>query len=143
MGALVGENHPVILAYGRFLWMHERMQTRLESELDHVHGRRLGFAMMDFHAQLTWRNWWVMLLDSSKRNHVTPPDFCQCLSMIDPHSYFMWLPTVTNAPALLALCATTGVGGQSLASNSVVPSVAAHSGVRDVAAPDTSGVAPA
>jgi hypothetical protein len=65
LGALVGNNHPVMLVYGRFLRMYERMQTRLESGLDDSHGRRLDPAIMNFHAQLAWRNWLVTQLDSS------------------------------------------------------------------------------
>jgi hypothetical protein len=46
MGALVGNSHPVILAYGRLFCMYERMQTRLERELDHAHGQRLRPALI-------------------------------------------------------------------------------------------------
>jgi hypothetical protein len=93
MGALVGTNHPVILAYGRFLRMYERMQTRLEtrleSQLEHAHGRRLGPALMNFHAQLAWRNWLVLQLDGSERNHAPPPDFCKGLSMLESQNNLM------------------------------------------------------
>jgi hypothetical protein len=41
-----GGSHPVVLAYGRFLSLYERLETRLESELDHAHGRRLGPASL-------------------------------------------------------------------------------------------------
>jgi hypothetical protein len=106
VGAVVGNNHPVILAYGRFLCMCESMQTCLESELEYAHGRRLGPAMMSFHAQVAWRNWLVTQLNSSERSQVSPPDFCQGLNMLESQNNLMWFPTVTNAPALLALCAS-------------------------------------
>jgi hypothetical protein len=110
LGTLVGNNHPVILSYGRFLCVYERMQTRLERELDYVHGRRLGPAMMNFHAQLAWRNWLVTQFDIRERSHVSPPDFCQGLNMLESQNNLMWLPTVTNVPDLLALC-TSSRGG--------------------------------
>jgi hypothetical protein len=73
--------------------MYERMQTRLESELDYAHGRRLGPVMMNFNAQLAWRNWLVTQLDSSERSHVSLPDFFQGLNMLESQNNFMWLPT--------------------------------------------------
>jgi hypothetical protein len=106
MDALVGNSRPVVLAYGQFLRMYEHMQTRLEIELDHAHGRRSGPAMMKFHAQLAWRNWLVTQLYSSERSNVNPPYFCQGMSMLESQNNLMWLPTVTNVPALLALRAT-------------------------------------
>jgi hypothetical protein len=140
LDALVGKNHSVILAYGRFLRMYERMQTRLESELDYAHGRRLGPALMNFHAQLAWRNWLVTQLDSSERSHVNPHDFCQCLSMLESQNNLMWIPTVTNVPALLALCASPRGGDPSPVSNLAIPSVPP---LRATAAPAVVGTAPA
>jgi hypothetical protein len=60
MGALVGPVHPVVGTYGRFLRKYSRMLTRLEFEIDHVHGRRLGPSIMTLHVQLAWRNWLVV-----------------------------------------------------------------------------------
>jgi hypothetical protein len=48
MGALLGNPHPVVGAYGRFLRRNSRMLTRLEFEIDHAHGRRLGSSIMTF-----------------------------------------------------------------------------------------------
>jgi hypothetical protein len=58
-----------ILVYGRFLRMYERIHTWLESELDRAHDRHLRSVLMNFHAQLDWRNWLVMQLDGSEKNH--------------------------------------------------------------------------
>jgi hypothetical protein len=55
MGALLGPAHPVVGAYDRFLRRYSRMLTRLEFEIDHAHGRRLGPSIMTFHVQLAWR----------------------------------------------------------------------------------------
>jgi hypothetical protein len=55
LGALMRNLHPMVLAHGRFLHLYERLGIRLESELDHAYGRRLGPAMMVFHVQLNIR----------------------------------------------------------------------------------------
>jgi hypothetical protein len=60
--ALIGNSHPVVLAYGRFLRLYERHETRLESELGHAYGRRLGPTLVVFHVSswstIVWSvNW--------------------------------------------------------------------------------------
>jgi hypothetical protein len=42
MGAIMGVIHPIITANGHFLRKYDHMITRLESEVDQVHGGRLG-----------------------------------------------------------------------------------------------------
>jgi hypothetical protein len=64
MGALLGNGHPAVTAYGRFLRRYIRMLTRLELEIDHAHGRCLGPSLMTFHVQLAWRNWMVVQLEA-------------------------------------------------------------------------------
>jgi hypothetical protein len=59
MGAFLGPAQPVAGTYGPFLRKFSRMLTRLEFEIDHVHGPRLGPSIMMFHVQLAWRNWMV------------------------------------------------------------------------------------
>jgi hypothetical protein len=54
---LMGNAHPVVLAYGRFLRLYERLETRLESELDYAYARCLGPSLMVFHVQLAILNW--------------------------------------------------------------------------------------
>jgi hypothetical protein len=54
---LLGDAHPVRVAYGRFMRLHYRMETRLESNLDHAYGIWLGPALVVFHVQLALRNW--------------------------------------------------------------------------------------
>jgi hypothetical protein len=103
----MGNLHPVVLAYGRFLQLYERLETRLESDLDHAYGRRLGPSLMVFHVQLNIRNWIECQLDVAETECSSPPDFCQGLHMLEVQNNIMWLPTVTNAPALLALRLTT------------------------------------
>jgi hypothetical protein len=60
----MGTAHPVITDYGRFLRKYEKIIIRLESEVDQVHGRRLGLALVTFHVQLAWRNWLATQLDT-------------------------------------------------------------------------------
>jgi hypothetical protein len=93
---------------------------------------------MNFRAQLAWRNWLVTQLDSGERSHVNPPDFCQGLSILESQYNLMWLPTVTNAPALLDMRATPRGGAPNPVSNLVTPSVAPP---RGAAAPAVVGVA--
>jgi hypothetical protein len=64
MDALLGHTHPAVIAYSHFLRRYNRMLTRLEFEIDHDHGRYLCPSIMNFHVQLTWRNWMVVQLDS-------------------------------------------------------------------------------
>jgi hypothetical protein len=107
LGALLGDDHPVLLAYGRFLCLYHCMETCLDSELDHAYGCRLGPALVVFHVQLTLRNWYMQQLDVQERNQIAPPDFCQGLHMLEVQNNLMWLPTVTSIPSMLALRATT------------------------------------
>jgi hypothetical protein len=90
MGALLGPAHPLVGAYGRFLWRYIRMRTRLEFEIDHAHGCRLGPSIMTFNVQLAWRNWMVVQLDSGETESET-------------QNNLMWLPSVTNVPLLISL----------------------------------------
>jgi hypothetical protein len=85
------------------------LETRLESDLDHAHGCCLGPALMVFHVQLAILNWLVCQVDMEETEHLSPPDFCQGLHMLEVQNNLMWLPTMTNVPALLALRATTRV----------------------------------
>jgi hypothetical protein len=107
LGALMGNAHPVVLAYGRFLQLYERLETRFESELDHAYGHTLGPALMVFHVQLAIRNWLACQLDVAKNEYLPPPNFCQGLHILEVQNNLMWLPTTTNVPALLALHVTT------------------------------------
>jgi hypothetical protein len=123
MGALLGPAHPVVGTYGRFLKEYSRMLTRLEFEIDHVHGRRLGPSIMTFHVQLAWRNWLVVQLDYGKTESISPQDFGAGLSILETQKNLMWLPSVTNVPLLLSL----SLGGRTPAPAPVVaraPSVA-------------------
>jgi hypothetical protein len=101
MGALLGHLHPVVTAYGRSLRRYRRMLTRLEFEIDHAHGRRLGPAIMTFHVQLAWRNWMVLQLDTGETDAIDPPDFGMGLTMLETQNNLMWLPSITNVPLLL------------------------------------------
>jgi hypothetical protein len=103
----MGNLHPVVLAYGRFLHLYGQLETRLESELDHAYGRRLGASLMVSHVRLSIRNWIVCELDVAGTDCLSPPDFCQGLHMLQVQNNLMWLPTVTNVPAFLALRVTT------------------------------------
>jgi hypothetical protein len=103
MGAILGHLHPVVTAYGQFLRRYRRMLTRLEFEIDHAHGRRLGPAIMTFHVQLAWRNWMVLQLDTGETDAITPPDFGVGLTMLETQNNLMWLPSVTSVSLLLSL----------------------------------------
>jgi hypothetical protein len=103
MGALMGTSHPALGAYGRFLRQYDRLFTRLESEVDQVYGRRLGLSLVTFHVQLAWRNWLVVQLNVNATVFLDPPDFTQGLNMLEIQNKLMWLPKVTNIPALSAL----------------------------------------
>jgi hypothetical protein len=102
-GALLGNGHPAVTAYGRFLRRYSRMLTRLEFEIDHAHGRRLGPSLVTFHVQLAWRNWMVVQLEAGETEAIDPPDFGTGLTMLETQNNFMWLPSITNVPMLLNL----------------------------------------
>jgi hypothetical protein len=93
-------------SHGGFLRQYDRMITWRESEIDQVHGRRLGPSLVTFHVQFVWRNWLVMELDAGEIGWVKAPDFSQGLNMLDIHNNIMWLPTVINIPTLLDFRAT-------------------------------------
>jgi hypothetical protein len=78
----MGNTHLVVLAYGQFLRVYERLETFLESELDHAYGRRLGPALMVFHVQLVIHNWMVCRLDVAEMECLSPPNFCQGLYIL-------------------------------------------------------------
>jgi hypothetical protein len=123
LGALLGGSHPVVLAYGRFLQLYDRLETRLESELDHAHGQRLGPALMVFHVHLAVRNWLVCQLDVGETEYLPPPDFCQGLNMLEVQNNLMWLTTVTNVPALLALRLVTRASASTSNSGNRTPAL--------------------
>jgi hypothetical protein len=79
------------------------MLTRLEFEINHAHGRRLGPAIMTFHVQLAWRNWMVLQLDTGESDAIDPPDFGVGHTMLETQTNLMWLPSITNVPLLLSL----------------------------------------
>jgi hypothetical protein len=103
MGSLLGNGHPAVTDYGRFLQRYSRMLTRLEFEIDHAHGRRLGPSLMTFHVQLAWRNWMVVQLEAGETEAIDPPDFNTGLTMLETQNNLMWLPSITNVPMLLNL----------------------------------------
>jgi hypothetical protein len=103
MGAILGHLNPVVTTYGQFLRRYRRVLTRLEFEMDHAHGRRLGPAITTFHVQLAWRNWMVLQLDTGETEAITPPDFGVGITMLETQNNLMWPPSVTNVPLLLNL----------------------------------------
>jgi hypothetical protein len=103
MGDLLGNIHPAMTAYGSFLRRYSRMLTRLEFEIDHAHGRRLGPSLMTFHVQLAWRNWMVVQLEAVETEAINPPDFGTGLTMLETQNNLMWLPSTTNVTMLLKL----------------------------------------
>jgi hypothetical protein len=96
MGALLGVEHPVVGACGRFLRQYDPMMTRLESEVDQVHGCRLGPSLVMFHIQLMWHNWLTAQLDAAETMWVDPPVSGVGLSVMEAQNNLMWLLTVTN-----------------------------------------------
>jgi hypothetical protein len=79
------------------------MISRLESEVDQIHGCRLGPALDTFHVQLAWRNWLATQLETGETGWVEVPAFSQGLDMLEVQNNLKWLPTVTNVPILPAL----------------------------------------
>jgi hypothetical protein len=76
---------------------------------------------MVFHVQLAVRNWLVCQLDIGETEYLPPPDFCQGLNMLEVQNNLMWLPTVTNGPALLALCVVTRASARTSNSDNRTP----------------------
>jgi hypothetical protein len=89
----MGNSHPVVVAYDRFLRLCVRFDTRLESDLDNGYVHLLGPALMVFHVQLEIRNWLVCQLDVAETEHLSPPDLCQgvhppCWPSVSLHEYW-------------------------------------------------------
>jgi pyruvate/oxaloacetate carboxyltransferase len=57
---LLGNSHPAVTDYDRFLRRYSQMPTRLEFEIDHEHGRRLYPSLMTFHVRLLFWNWMMV-----------------------------------------------------------------------------------
>jgi hypothetical protein len=100
---LIGKTHPVVLYYGRFMRLYEKLKTRLESELYCAYGRHLVPVIMVFHVQLALRNWMVCQLGVADTDRVEAPDFCQGLHMLEVQNNLIWLPILSNVHVLLAL----------------------------------------
>jgi hypothetical protein len=62
---------------------------------------------MVFHVQLNIQNWIACQLEVAETECLSLSDFCQGLHMLEVQNNLMWLPTVTNVPALMALRVTT------------------------------------
>jgi hypothetical protein len=106
MGAMLGVSQTALASYGHFLHQYDRMVTRLEHELDQVHERRLGPALMTCHVQLALRNWLVTQFDAGETVWVDALDFSQGLSMLVVQNNLMCPPPATKVPDLLALYTT-------------------------------------
>jgi hypothetical protein len=59
------------------------------------------------HVQRAIRDWLACQLDVAETECMKPPDFCQGLHLLELQNNLMWLPTTTNAPALLDLRVST------------------------------------
>jgi hypothetical protein len=85
------------------LRQYERMEVRLQHEIDTEVGARLGPALFVCHLQLILCDWFV---DQARTSHsaITPaPDFRYYLKTFERQNNLNWIPSVSNIPALLAL----------------------------------------
>jgi hypothetical protein len=103
LGALLGHNHPCILAYHGFLHQYDHLQNRLEGELEFGYGRWISPSLVTFHVQLIWRNWLLLQLDIEETAHLSAQYFCTGPNVLQSQNNLSCFPTITNVPALLAL----------------------------------------
>jgi hypothetical protein len=87
----------------RFLWVYDRIFTRLEGELDVAYGQRLDPCLVSFHVQLMVQNWLTTQLDVRDSGFFPASNFCMGFNVLQSHNNLSWLPTVTSIHALLAL----------------------------------------
>jgi hypothetical protein len=113
LDALLGDTHPCIASYHRFLRQYDCLQIRLEGELEFAYGRRLAPSLVLFQFQMMWRNWFLLQLDVEERYHLPEPDFCPGLNVLQSQNNLSWLPTFMNVPSLRSTPhgVTTQVGG--------------------------------
>jgi hypothetical protein len=103
LGALCGYLHAVPISWRSMLRQYERVEARLQHEIDTEVGSRLGPALFVFHLQLILRDWFVDQTRTGQCDLVPAPDFGQYLKGFERQNNLNWLPSVSNIPAFFAL----------------------------------------
>jgi hypothetical protein len=106
LGALCGDLHDVPVSWRSMLRQYERVEARLQHEIDTEMGDRLGPSLFVFHLQLILRDWFVDQTRTCQCELVPAPNFGQYLSKFERQNNLNWLPSVSNITALFALRAT-------------------------------------
>jgi hypothetical protein len=142
LGALCGDLHAVPVSWRSMLRQYERVEARLQHEIDTEVGNRLGPSLFVFHLQLILRDWFVDQTRTGQCDLVPAPDFGQYLEGFECQNNLNWLPSVSNIPALFAIRATPVRPGhaprQAAAPTASASASPAGSGARPVPAPATS-----
>jgi hypothetical protein len=102
-GALCGDRHGVAVAWGAMLRRFERVESRLQHQLDLEYGVRLAPGMFVFHLQLILRDWFEEQARTGQRRSVPAPDFAEHIRTFERQNNLSWVPSVSNVPALHAL----------------------------------------
>jgi hypothetical protein len=103
LGALCGDLRAVPVAWRSMLRQYEKVEARLQHEIDTEVGSRLGPALFVFHVQLILRDWFVDQTRTGQCDLDPAPDFGQYHKAFERQNNLNWLPSVSNIPALFAL----------------------------------------
>jgi hypothetical protein len=91
------------VAWGAMLRSLERVESRLQHQLDLKYGVRLAPGLFVFHLQLILRDWFEEHTRTGQHRAVPPPDFAEHIRTFERQNNLRWMPSVSNVPALHAL----------------------------------------
>jgi hypothetical protein len=103
LGALLGDDHEVTLAWIAIIRRYETVESRLHYDIESKHGVRLDTELFVFHIQLILRDWLEDQTCTGQRFTVPEPDFYHHIKSFERQKNMHWLPSVNNVPALIAL----------------------------------------
>jgi hypothetical protein len=103
IGALCGDGHGVTVTWGAMLRRFERVESRLQHQLDLEYRVRLNPGLFVFHLQLIFRDWFEEQTRTGQQRLVPPPDFAEHIHTFERQNNLRWVPSVSNVPALHAL----------------------------------------
>jgi hypothetical protein len=103
LGALCGNEHPVLTAWCSMLRQYERFEARIHNEIDTEVGTCLGPALFVLHLHLILRDWFEDHTRTGQTAIIPAPDFGLHLKTFKRQNNLNWLPSVIYVPPLLAL----------------------------------------
>jgi hypothetical protein len=101
LGALCGTEHPIPTEWCTMMMQYERVEARLQHEIDTEVGSCMCHSLFVFHLQLILRDWFVEQTRTGQRTTVAAPDFGQYLKVFERQNNLHWLLSLAKIPPLL------------------------------------------